>query len=284
MRLSAIVLSFDSFILKNGFVKATLDSITEQDSDNFEIILVNNSSITDQRYTSLTPHKRNISYQKILTPNLSRGEARNIGAKMASGDYLLFIDDDTAILDNSAISKIIKLTNNFRYGFGARRFWTKKKRFSNRKVRDLIRSVRDYDKKQLLSTQDIYLPNLLIGEELHLERYSFPGNFGFVKKSLFENIGGFDKRFKGYGGEDDYLAFLMFKKDPQGFKLLYDLIDVLHLSHVLSRDETRKFHRNDKIYQDALISEGVKSFDIEKLFGLHYKSGSVINGSGEKRK
>ncbi len=279
MKLSTIVLSFNSFILKGGFVQATLESINAQDSGNFEVILVNNSSVQDERYDSLSINRGEIPYKLINTNNTSRGEARNVGANIATGDYLLFIDDDTIILDDDAFSKVIGLSGNFRYGFGARRFWAKEKKPSKQKTKNLIAKIRNHNKSSIISTEEAYLPELFNKTNLQLHRYSFPGNFGFVEKRLFNAIGGFDKRFKKYGGEDDYLAFLMFKEDPSGFKLLYNSLDLLHLTHDLPKTTTRRFNKggNIQIYKKALESQGVRSFDIEKLFGLYYDNNPIIN-------
>ncbi len=69
----------------------TLKSFLHLDFDNFEVIVVNGPS-TDGTAEILEQWKDKIKIGNCLEPNLSM--SRNIGIAMASGDVVLFIDDD----------------------------------------------------------------------------------------------------------------------------------------------------------------------------------------------
>lgn len=94
-----------------------IDSILSQSYENFEIILVNDGS---------TDKSKDICYQYLKEDNrvkvfdiLNSGQsvARNIGLKEAKGDYILFIDSDDYISDNSIIEKFINILDSNNYDF-----------------------------------------------------------------------------------------------------------------------------------------------------------------------
>ena len=71
------------------FLKACIDSLKNQNYDNYEIIIVDDGS-TDGSPELVTPPSQLISTQG----RKGAGAARNLGAKSATGDYLLFTDAD----------------------------------------------------------------------------------------------------------------------------------------------------------------------------------------------
>jgi predicted glycosyltransferase involved in capsule biosynthesis len=116
-----------------------------------------------------------------------------------------------------------------------------------------------------------------------LARFSFPGNFGFVKRDLFEEIGGFDSRFIGYGGEDDFIAYLLFRNCPDGFKFLFDEISVAHINHPIANGKrAAELGQGYEMYMQLLKSQGVKSFNINILFGVPDYEGQQIVEKYEK--
>lgn len=79
------------------YIEETLQSIEQQSYTNFEVILVNDGS--DQANTAflekLLEEKSNIQY--IYQENKGVSSARNAGARLAQGDFLLFLDADNKI-------------------------------------------------------------------------------------------------------------------------------------------------------------------------------------------
>ena len=74
-----------------------LASLRAQDYPEFEVVLVDDGSTDDDavRYlASLEAEFRERGWQLIRQPNLYLGAARNNAARHASGEYLLFMDDD----------------------------------------------------------------------------------------------------------------------------------------------------------------------------------------------
>ncbi|MCB1189586.1 MAG: glycosyltransferase family 2 protein [Leptospiraceae bacterium] len=76
-------------------LKNCIESIYSSDYKNIEVIVVDNASTseTKEHIKALYQNKHNF---KLIenSKNVGAGAGRNIGAKVATGDFLLFIDDD----------------------------------------------------------------------------------------------------------------------------------------------------------------------------------------------
>lgn len=91
MKLSVIIPTYN----RSGALKRLIESLNAQTAENFEIVIVNDGSTDDTAsYLSrLTPSKKYILKVHHLQ-NSGRAAARNFGARRATGDLLIFFDDD----------------------------------------------------------------------------------------------------------------------------------------------------------------------------------------------
>lgn len=191
-KLSCIVLSCDSHVDKGNSVFHCLCSVFNQAFEDFEIILVENSHHKTQNITLLkskikewNSRRRSIVDFKLINNkrSLTPAAARNIGAAKAKGEVLIFIDDDTIIIDDDAFNVVYKLSEKFDYGYGAERLWTKKAWFEKNSSAALKQLEKKYIKILLVNSAD--LPKFF-----HKERYpllrkrTFIANFGFCKKDI----------------------------------------------------------------------------------------------------
>ena len=83
------------FYKKKFFFTKTIKSVLNQSYKNFEIILVyDDTSKADLKYVKKT--LQNIKKKKIIinTKNLGVGRSRNIGIKVAKGNFVAFLDAD----------------------------------------------------------------------------------------------------------------------------------------------------------------------------------------------
>ncbi len=268
--ISCIVLSCNSNIKKGYSIFHCLCSIFNQNYDNAaEVILVENS------------HKKNVNLNKIKnkinewndkrkTPfkfkiinnesSLSRGTARNKGVKAAAGNVLIFIDDDTIILDKKAFFKIHKLSQKFDYGYGAKRFWTNQSLFQKESkiiFKNIENGSNDLLKKISGNSETMLYRDGTTNKKLLTK--TFIGNFGFCNKDVFNKSSGFPD-FRGYGFEDDYLMFKLFKC---GFNFIsLKDISVVHVNHKIKKGRTR----NLIDYFLKLIENNYYWFHVEKTF------------------
>jgi len=91
------------------FIKRCLNSVLNSDYPNFEVIFVDNASIDD----SYELVKGSFSFDARLriiriAENLGSPESRNIGARNAKGDLLVFLDNDTEV-NRSWLKEMVKV-------------------------------------------------------------------------------------------------------------------------------------------------------------------------------
>ena len=84
------------------YVRACLDSIINQTLEDIEIIVIDDKSVDNTR-NILKEYENNYSEKiKIIEKeqNEGQGSARNIGIKLATGQFITFVDSDDTIQEN----------------------------------------------------------------------------------------------------------------------------------------------------------------------------------------
>ena len=99
---------------KSNYTIRTVESVLNQDYTNIEIIVVDDGS-TDDTKIRLDKYKDKIFY--YYKENQGASEARNLGIKKASGDYLAFIDCDDIFYKTKISKSVEELEKNNEYGF-----------------------------------------------------------------------------------------------------------------------------------------------------------------------
>lgn len=265
--LSCLILSCDSHIDKGGSVFHCLASVLNQNYNNFEIVLVENSHNKIDNIELLTEfcdrlnskRKQKIPVRFINNQNsISWGAARNKAAHIATGDVLLFLDDDTILLDEDAFEQVACSAEKFDYGYGAIRLWTHGKWFQKNTDRILTKIIqRDYD--GILSHASNPQSYVRGEQNTDFQTKTFIANFGFCKRKTFDLIGGFPD-FKGYGFEDDYLMFRLFEA---GYKyILLNNLRVVHVNHEIKVGNFRSLIP----YFENLVKRGYFWFHVRKTF------------------
>lgn len=91
-----------------NYISKCLESIFNQTYKNVEVIVVDDCS-TDNTFEIL----KNYENIKLLstTINSRQGAARNKGLDSCTGDYILFIDSDDSLYDNTVLNKLANLIN-----------------------------------------------------------------------------------------------------------------------------------------------------------------------------
>lgn len=210
IKFSFIVLFHD-----NNSTDYVIDSILRQSIPGDEIIIVNDHS----KKENLHIFDRFINFIKIVNSDRkgNRGYNRNFGARYANNEYLLFVDGDIIFLPNAILSMRESME---RGNIGA--------------VGNVVCSSNTITQMNLITGID-YLN--LIQTELSWENivklgllYDQRQRFIFdkialnsvweyfytaycaVKKEIFDEIGGFETVFIGWGAEDDELGYRLHLK------------------------------------------------------------------------
>lgn len=83
------------------YLNQCLDSVLSQDFSNFEVICICDGS-TDKSLDILKNYAQNDSRVKVISQtNNGPGNARNVGLSHAQGEYVLFVDSDDFLSENS---------------------------------------------------------------------------------------------------------------------------------------------------------------------------------------
>ena len=94
------------------YIKRCLDSILSQTYHNFELILVDDGS-TDKSGAICDDYQQIDNRIRVFhTKNQGVSKARKYGVQMSKGDYIIFVDSDDYIPQNS-IAELFKYRNNY---------------------------------------------------------------------------------------------------------------------------------------------------------------------------
>jgi teichuronic acid biosynthesis glycosyltransferase TuaG len=166
-----------------AFVAAAVDSALAQTYPEIEVVVVNDGS-TDDTPQLLAAYGARIRVHH--QPNAGLSAARNIGARLATGDWIAFLDADDLWLPKKIEAQIAAVgscqwsyTN--RFNFGARGA-----------VPELQSEV------TLMTGGDVFVPLLLRGNFITVSSV-------MIDKALFEQTGGF---FNQKGGCEDWDLWL----------------------------------------------------------------------------
>jgi glycosyltransferase involved in cell wall biosynthesis len=266
--LSIIIPTFNSMNNKKNSIKLTLMSIEMQkfNFNSMEVVIVDNGS-SDNTIAYLNQVIRQSVFSfpvKIFhcSDTGNRSKARNIGVKNASGDQLLFLDDDTLMLRPDTLKKVTKLVRPNTFVCGAKRYWTK----INWPMCEMEKYLIKRKCKKIMSM--CHLPSGISRETGYrdLQEYSFIANFGLMIREDFNLMKGFDEVDFPRRREDRDLMYRLLLNDFK-FINLFTHTSVLHLNHpmIASQFDERLYYHNK--FRNKEIKYGYY-FCANHLFGL----------------
>ena len=205
MTFLSIIIPFDTV---ERYLKDCLDSISEQNIDDYEIILVLNGE--KENVNDLINSYDNLNIiVKSFDERLGAARARNEGLKMAGGEYVYFIDSDDYLYKN-ALEKLVNTAKATHADFinGERmatpfireRFeerFTKKSKYPMKKgkLSDMEFSMRQLvgtktNKKEILSVLHSLIKRDIIADTLFDENDRFYSDYFFMT-SIFPRLNTF---------------------------------------------------------------------------------------------
>ncbi len=189
--------------------------------DSTEIIIVDNASQDDSR-TTITTAFPEVSWI-ALKNNIGFGKACNVASQNSKGKYLLFINPDTLVSQNTLqVSvdflekhpevgimgpKVIKPDGTFQ-PHCRRSFPTPFNIFSH-----MTGLSKMFPKSELFGKYNLTYVN----PDASMEVDAVSGSYMFMRLSLFKTIGGFDETFFMYGEDLD----LCVRCQEKGYKVWY---------------------------------------------------------------
>jgi GT2 family glycosyltransferase len=196
----------------NGFLlRRCLRSIEyNTDYENYEIIIIDNNSKKNEtkQFLKSLPYKV-ISYNE----NFNFSKMNNVAVSNSSGEYLLFLNDDTEALMPKWLSEMVSVCQQKDVGaVGAKLIYrTNKIQHAGMVFLKNGFFFHPFDHEPFQSNTQFNFINLM------RECSSVTGACLLTKREIFEHVSGFDEQFDVFYGDSD----LCFKIRELGFKIIY---------------------------------------------------------------
>ena len=157
-------------------LKGTLDSILEQNFDDWEAIIVNDGSIDTTENIALNFVKKDDRFKYYTKQNEGLGKTRNYGIARAKGKYILPLDSDNQLKKNFAQDAIDVFENDHEIG--------------------VVYGDAEYfgEKTGLWKVDDYKLEKMLV--------HNYIDACAIYKKKFWEEVGGYDENMPYQGHED----------------------------------------------------------------------------------
>lgn len=207
MEVSVIIVNYNTAYLLDNCISSLEEKITGL---NFEIIVVDNASSDD----SVDLMKKKYPLVKLIESkaNLGFGRANNLGASFATGKYLFLLNTDTLMINNAikVLFDFMELETSKSIGAcGGNLFHENlEPNFSYSLVFPSLKGIFAYRSRLSFLQNNEYFNNtnkvkdvcIIIGADL------------FIRKQVFDNLGGFDSTFFMYV-EDGELCYRIKKNN-----------------------------------------------------------------------
>jgi len=202
---------------------------------NYEIILVTNNKDENSEMRKFLKTLKDSVF--IYQDEYSFGGMNNFGASKASGDYLLILNDDMEVLNPNWLESFLSLALDKEVGAVGGKLL-----FSNGKVQDcggiVWKNANAWNYGRFHAQNDVKLNYVRDVDYV-------TGACLFVKKEIFDKVGGFDLQYNPAYWEDVDLCFSIRKL---GLRVLYQpLASLIHYEGMTQGTDTAK---------------GIKSFQI----------------------
>ncbi len=249
---SIIILTYNSA----NYINKLLESIVKfNKSSNYEIIVVDNNS-EDETVKRVLSSKYKVLSIKLVqnSENFGFSKGINIGAKVAGGEYLLFINPDCEWSKGTTREFVSIFEQDVKVGVVGGKILAKN-------------GVAEKSAGKFLKTLEVLLTALCLDEAFGVrlspnkrcEVDFVSGGFMVVRKSLFEKFNGFDENLFLYVEDMEFC----FRVKKSGLKVLFNPgVSAIHESHASS----------NRSFAIENIYKGLLYFHKKHGSGFSYKS------------
>jgi GT2 family glycosyltransferase len=232
------------------YLKRTIPPILKLDYPNYEFIIVDNGS-TDGSIEFIKKFKK---IRLIQSPRLrEKNFACNYAIKRAKGEFILLIDNDLLITENSLLKSLISESKIHKdLGSLSLSFYNEGENFF-KDYGGFFNYLFIKDRKKVLLNKYKKFNSIEIG---------FPQGLGFlIKKELWLKIGGYDEHLK-FGGDDNDLGIRLLLMGYKNY--LYSQTIQKHLG-LPERQDNKKYSLKSKEMFYSQLYTIVKDF---KFFNM----------------
>jgi len=211
---------------KNNYkmIKRCIDSIEKNTNySNKEIIIIDNDSDPNYKnYKKLKKYYDSLSHDIInYKGNFNFSKMNNLAAKQSSGELLLFLNDDTKILESNWLDELVSICMQDDVGAVGPKLIFSDGTIQHAGMVFLKTGAGFHPGMRLKKNTNAYHNALNV-----MRDYSaVTGACLLVKKNIFEKVGGFDDQFDVYYGDSD----LCLKIIDTSFRVIYTpFTELLH--------------------------------------------------------
>jgi len=258
---SVVIPTRNNCSMKNGSLLAVLECL-ERSADAIEDVAVVDNASTDQRLCIQPGAWRNRVVFTSFDAQPHIGAARNLGVRYTRGPFVVFIDDDMMLPGDSLLRLATQVHEDAFWTCAQRRYLPWGTQVEH------VRSAAKRGDLDWFTSHSTPVPGCDRIEQRFqaLYRPTFIGSFGIVPRAMFEQVGGFDEAFTGWGGEDTDLLVRLLAVAPlvPMFKqhVGYHYDHVISPYRLLDRDNAsrrlgEKLHRQGQDFDIVLFSEAV---------------------------
>jgi len=190
--ISVVVPVYNALRSDAGYLRQALDSVAAQTYPRLELVVVDDGS-TDGSIAAVDEFAAahaELKLRALRQANGGQSSARNLGASVAGGEWLAFLDQDDVWLPQrlDAVAGLLRDGTDLVYTDA-----------------DIIAADGTVEIAAMHATRGVggAHPKRTLEEVLYQDVFVLPGTMT-IRRSFFERLGGFDERLSGY--EDDDLV------------------------------------------------------------------------------
>jgi glycosyltransferase involved in cell wall biosynthesis len=225
------------FYEKPAYLKCCLDSLKNCTNDFNEVVIADDGSsekVVNEVKKYIEAYPFPIVHARHSRDGARRAACRNNGIRHATGDYLIFLDADFAVLPY-AIKSHVDAAKPGWFAAGRCKYSTEEQArriFSSEISADLLESIyAELPEKPILKEHREFVRYGIL-RKLRLasaRKQTFGGHFSIYKKDI-ESVNGYDENYVGWGGEDLDMAMRLVLAGFRGTSVIKSA-RILHLWH-----------------------------------------------------
>jgi glycosyltransferase involved in cell wall biosynthesis len=266
--ISVIVPTYHNERLKQNSLLRALNGIGRSNAVREIIIAVGDDRLREYKALFAGFSSKPVRFVEA-EPN-QRALSRNVASAKASGQFLLFLDDDMLVKDWRIVDVILSEVLAGKYDgamFPRRNYVRFPVLFDPPALDDLVQRWR----AGRVGDDPAYHDPYVEGSKYRSMVFCFPGCFMIVRKSAFNRLGGFPEQYSGWGFEDAHFA-MSAVSTLKVLNLFTKVEPMLHIDHPVTPYKAEELERNYSQFLSATNFTDLESFCARVFTGKDFSA------------